>query len=141
MSGANASPARSASAIARSLKEGRSNQGMSEPVVIFKDLPATFPEKDKYKKPSVIGSVMFHGLLIVMVLIVPLLLPQSISERELLVTLVSPIGPPPPPPPPPPVEMPAITAAPQMAKPQVRPATPDVLVMPAAIPREIAKII
>ena len=28
-----------------------------------------------------------------------------------------------------------------MAKPQVRPATPDVLVMPAAIPREIAKII
>ena len=26
-------------------------------VIIFKDLPATFPEKDKYRKPSVIGSV------------------------------------------------------------------------------------
>src|SRR5215831_11897112 len=67
---------------------------MPESVIIFKDLPATFPEKDKYRKPSVIGSVVFHGLLILTVLIVPLLLPQSISERQLLITLVSPIGPP-----------------------------------------------
>ena len=65
-----------------------------ESAIIFKDLPATFPEKDKYRKPSVIGSVVFHGLLIVMVLLIPLLLPQSISERQLLITLVSPIGPP-----------------------------------------------
>src|SRR2546425_1045180 len=72
---------------------------MSEPV-IFKDLPATFPERDKYKKPSVIGSILFHGLLIFAVIIIPLLMPQTIPERELLVTLVSPIGPPPPPPPP-----------------------------------------
>ena len=35
--------------------------------VIFKDLPATFPERDKFKKPSVISSVIFHVLLIVMV--------------------------------------------------------------------------
>src|SRR5215470_12857520 len=113
---------------------------MPEPV-IFKDLPATFPEKDKYRKPSVIGSVVFHGLLILTVLIVPLLLPQSISERELLITLVSPIGPPPPPPPPA-VEMPAVAAAPP--KPvdmPVRPVTPDVLLSPTAIPREIAKIV
>src|SRR5213595_835473 len=44
---------------------------MPEPV-IFKDLPATFPEKDRYKKPSVIGSIVFHGLLIFVVIIVPL---------------------------------------------------------------------
>jgi len=106
--------------------------------VIFKDLPATFPEKDKYRKPSVIGSVVFHGLLILTVLIVPLLLPQSISERQLLITLVSPIGPPPPPPPPA-VELP-VTAVPQVAT-QVRPATPQALVMPAAIPKDIVKII
>ena len=93
-----------------------------ESAIIFKDLPATFPEKDKYRKPSVIGSVVFHGLLIVMVLLIPLLLPQSISERQLLITLVSPIGPPPPPPPPA-VELP-VTAVPQMAKPEVRPAAP-----------------
>ncbi len=98
---------------------------MSEHVIIFNDLPATFPEKDKYKKPSVIGSLFFHGLLIVMVMVIPLLLPQTISERELLVTLVSPIGPPPPPPPPP-VELPVVTA-PQAAKPQVRPVTPEAL--------------
>ena len=60
--------------------------------IIFRELPATFPEKDKYQKPSVIGSVIFHGFLIVTVILVPLLLPQSIPERELLVTLVSPVG-------------------------------------------------
>jgi protein TonB len=109
------------------------------PVVIFKDLPATFPEKDKFKKPSVLGSVVFHGLLIVLVVIVPLLLPQAIPERELLVTLVAPIGPPPPPPPPP-VEVPAV-AVPQVVKAQVRPVSPEALVTPTAIPREIAKII
>jgi protein TonB len=127
MSGANAS------AVARS------HQEMSEPVIIFKDLPATFPEKDKYKKPSLISSLLFHGLLIVMVVMIPLLVPQSIPERELLVTLVSPIGPPPPPPPPP-VELPVITA-PQVAKPQVRPVTPEALIMPVAIPKEIVKIV
>ncbi len=112
---------------------------MSEPVIIFRDLPATFPEKDKFKKPSVLGSVVFHGLLIVMVVIVPLLLPQSISQRELLITLVSPIGPPPPPPPPP-VEMPQ-AAIPKVVPQQVRPASADVLTVPTAIPREVARII
>ena len=62
--------------------------------VIFRDLPATFPEKDQYQRPSVIGSVLFHGLLVATVIIIPLLLPQSIPERELLMTLVSPVGPP-----------------------------------------------
>ena len=36
--------------------------------VIFKDLPATFPEKDKYKKRSVIASAALHGLLILIVI-------------------------------------------------------------------------
>src|SRR5262245_54904583 len=110
---------------------------MLESASIFKDLPATFPEKDKYRKPSVIGSVIFHGLLILMVLLIPLLLPQSISEHQLLITLVSPIGPPPPPPPA--VELP-VTAVPQKARPEVRPAAPA-LVMPAAIPKDIVKIV
>jgi protein TonB len=109
-----------------------------EPVIIFKDLPATFPEKDKYKKPSVIGAVAFHGLLIVMVLIIPLLLPQSISQRELLITLVSPLGPPPPPPPPA-VEMP-VAVVPKVAQ-QVRPATSDALIVPTAIPKDVARIV
>jgi protein TonB len=115
---------------------------MSE-AVIFKELPATFPEKDKYQKPSVIGSVIFHGLLIVMVLVIPLLLPQSISQRELLITLVSPIGPPPPPSPPP-VELPAVAVTPPKAmEPKVRPVTPDAVtfIAPTVIPREIARIV
>lgn len=108
-------------------------------VTIFRDLPATFPERDKYKKPSVIGSAIFHGLLIVFVLVIPLVIPQTISDRDLLITLVSPIGPPPPPPPPP-AEIP-VPAAPQAVKPQVRPATPEALIMPTAIPKEIARIV
>jgi protein TonB len=111
---------------------------MSTPI-IFKDLPATFPEKDKFKKPSVIGSVVFHGLLIFVVIIVPLVIPQTIPERELLVTLVSPIGPPPPPPPPP-VEF-KVVATPKAVQTKARPVTPDAFVEPIVIPREVAKII
>src|SRR5215467_15226752 len=110
---------------------------MSEPV-IFKDLPATFPERDKYKKPSVVGSVLFHGLLIFAVIIIPLLMPQTIPERELLITLVSPIGPPPPPPPPP-VEIPI--AVPRPMPVQVRSVAPDALIAPVAIPREVVKVV
>ena len=138
MSEANASPTRSASATARSLKKRRSNQGMSEPV-IFKDLPATFPEKDKYRKQSVWGSIIFHGLLIFAVIIIPLLMPETIPERELLITLVSPIGPPPPPPPPP-VEMP-VAPAPKTVTPIARLVAPEVLIAPTAIPRDVARIV
>ncbi len=111
---------------------------MSGPI-IFKDLPATFPERDKYKKPSVVGSVLFHGLLIFAVIVIPLLMPQSIPERELLVTLVSPIGPPPPPPPPP-MEVPAI-AAPKAVERQTRSVAPDALIAPVVVPKEVVKIV
>src|SRR5690349_12226512 len=137
MSGANASPeGRSNQEKAgANASPARSDQAISDPEIIFKDLPATFPEKDKYKKTSLVSSMLFHVVLIAMVLIVPLLLPQSISERELLITLVSPIGPPPPPPAPP-VEAP-LAAVPHVTKPEVRPAIPNVLVMPTAVPKEI----
>jgi protein TonB len=108
--------------------------------VIFRDLPATFPQKDKYQRPSVIGSLLFHGLLIATVIIIPLLLPQSIPERELLMTLVSPVGPPPPPPPPPPAEQLAVVV-PRVAPRTVQPAASDSLITPTAIPREVAKVI
>jgi len=113
---------------------------MSE-AVIFKELPATFPEKDEYKRPSVVGSVVFHGLLIVIVIVIPLLLPQSIPQRELLISLVSPIGPPPPPPPPPSLELTAVSKPPKAVEVPVRPAAPETLIAPTAVPREIAKII
>jgi protein TonB len=108
--------------------------------VIFKDLPATFPERDKYKKPSIAGSLIFHVILILAVLIIPLLLPQSISERQLLITLITPIGPPPPPAAPP-VQVVAVPAPP-VTKPQVIPVvTPPVLVTPVAIPKDVARIV
>jgi hypothetical protein len=74
---------------------------MREEQVIFKDLPATFPERDKYSKPSLAGSVLLHGALILVLLAVPLLVQETISENELLISLVSPLPPPPGPPPPP----------------------------------------
>ena len=101
----------------------------NEPVIIFRDLPATFPEEDKYKKSSVISSVVFHGLLILTVLIVPLLLPQAISQRELLVALVVPVGPPPAPPPPP-ADLPVPVAAP-VVKPQIQVVSTDAVIMPS----------
>ena len=104
---------------------------MSEEAVIFRELPATFPDKDKFKKPSVIGSVIFHGLLILIVIVIPLLLPQSISQRELLISLVSPIGPPPPPSPPS-VELPAAPTPPKTVEAPVRPVTSEVLIAPTA---------
>jgi periplasmic protein TonB len=113
---------------------------MTTDTIIFRTLPATFPEKDRYQKPSVVGSVIFHGLLILIVIVIPLLLPQSIPQRELLISLVSPIGPPPPPPPPP-VELPAAAKPPKAVEILARPVTTDVLITPTAIPREIANII
>src|SRR5580765_3300798 len=113
---------------------------MSDPIILFKDLPATFPEKDKYQKPSVIGSIVFHGFLIIAVLIIPLLLPQSISERELLVTLVAPIAPPPPPPPPRLVEA-GVPTAPRAVKPQVQPGASAAFLLPRDIPKEISNLV
>jgi protein TonB len=114
---------------------------MPEAVILFKDLPATFPEHDKYKKPSVVGSLLFHSALILAVLLVPLLLPQSIPQSVLLVNLVSPLAPPPAAAPPPPIEAPAVNAAPQLRKTEPVLETPGVLFTPAAIPREIARVV
>jgi protein TonB len=111
---------------------------MSESV-LFKDLPATFPGKDKYRKPSVLGSVLVHGFLVAAVIAVPLLIPQTISKHDLLLTLVAPIAPPPPAPPPP-VEPPA-RVAPRIVKTQVQPVTPQTVIMPTVVPKEIAKIV
>jgi protein TonB len=80
-------------------------------------------------------------LLILIVLVIPLLLPQTLPERELLITMLAPVGPPPPPPPPPAFEAPMPAAQPKPVEVLVRPAATDALVAPSAIPREIAKII
>src|SRR5687767_6965108 len=109
---------------------------MSDTVMIFKELPATFPEKDKYRKPSIISSIVFHGLLVVTLLMVPMLIHESISDEELWITLVSPL----PPSPGPPVSAAPkpVTAAPapKVVKPALRPLSPEVLVMSTEIPRE-----
>jgi len=110
---------------------------VSEPL-IFKDLPATFPGENKYRKPSVIGGVVFHVILIGVLILTPLLLPEKISHRQLLVALIAPPPPPPAAPPRPPV---APVAPPKVVKPPVRPVTPDAVVMPVAVPKDVAKII
>jgi protein TonB len=116
---------------------------LDEPV-IFKDLPATFPVKDRYKKPSVVGAVAFHAFLILLVVIVPLLVPQSLPHRELLITLVSPIGPPPPPAlPRPTAPVPSVSSRPQSVKMAeiVQPKAPVALVAPTVIPKDVEGII
>jgi protein TonB len=111
---------------------------MSTPV-IFKDLPATFPEHDRFRKPSIVSSAVFHGVVLLILLIVPVLLHETIGERRLITMLVSPI-PPPPAPLPPPVEVPAGAPA-RPIEVVANVPVPDALLMPTTVPREIARII
>src|SRR5438105_223513 len=104
---------------------------MSAPV-IFKDLPATFPEKDKYRKPSVVSSLISHGFLILGVVVIPLLLPQALPKRELFITMVAPLPPPPAPPRSPAVRPVAIQ---HKAESVTRPLTTVTLVAPTVVPK------
>ena len=110
--------------------------------VIFKDLPATFPEEDRHKKPAAICSLTIHVVLVTAVILVPLLVPERIQYSHLL-TMIAPLAPPPPTP-----------AAPQIAVPietKVRRAVPEVqreiqvdpgtIITPMEIPKEIARIV
>ena len=111
---------------------------MSNPV-IFKDLPATFPEKDKYQKPSFVSSMVFHALLITVVLFLPLMFPQHI-EPWVTTLLVAPL--PPPPAPPPPAEMPPAPveqATPKVIK--VVQVDPGAIIAPTTIPKDIAVVV
>jgi protein TonB len=111
---------------------------MSNPV-IFRELPATFPEKDKYQNPSLASSVVFHALLVAALVFIPLMFsPQS--EPWMTTFLVAPL-PPPPAAPLAPVEL---VAAPKPAAPKMvveTPLQPDALISPLVVPREIARIV
>jgi len=105
---------------------------------IFKELPETFPEEDKFKKPSLMGSVVFHVILIIAVIIVPLMIPQRVDQLKLMSYLVSP---PPPPPAAPPAPASAAAAPAAKPKPLIAKAPTESLVVPTEIPREIARIV
>jgi protein TonB len=110
---------------------------MSGPV-IFKDLPATFPETDRYKKPSVVSSLVFHGFLIVGIVVIPLLIPQALPKHELLISVVAPLPPPPPAPP-------ALAVQPVATQRKVQaiihPITTEVLLAPTPIPKVVLPIV
>jgi protein TonB len=106
--------------------------------IIFRDLPATFPERDRYKKPSIMTSVIFHAILIGIAIVIPVLLRQTISESQLLTVLVSPVPPPPAPPAPHP-DLPASAQPKAVQRAETSPSS-DGLVMPTAVPEEIARI-
>ncbi len=112
-------------------------------LVIFKNLPATFPAKDQYKKPSVVGAVTFHGFLILLVVLVPLLMPQTIPHRDLMITLALPISPPPPALPRPAAAVPAASSRPKTVKMveivQLKPV--ETMVAPTVIPKDVVGII
>lgn len=111
---------------------------MSNPV-IFKELPATFPVKDRFQKPSLVGALVFHAVLLSLALLIPLMFPGEIERLRLMAILVAP-PPPPPPPPPAPTDLVAIAkpAAKEVPQPIVDAGT---LVSPVTIPKDIARII
>jgi periplasmic protein TonB len=106
--------------------------------VIFKELPETFPKFDKYKKPAAIIAVLFHAILITVLVVIPLLRPQSISERQLVTMLVSTLEPPPAP-----LRAPVVVhSAPRQApKARIEKTSSGALVMPSAVPKEVPRII
>jgi protein TonB len=112
-------------------------------LVIFKNLPATFPAKDQYKKPSLLGAVTFHALLVLLVVLVPLLAPQAIPHRDLMITLALPIGPPPLAVPRPTAAAPSASSRPRTVKMvevvQLKPVA--TLVAPTVIPKDVAGMI
>ena len=112
---------------------------MSNPV-IFKDLPATFPEEDKHKTPAAISSIVIHFVLLTTLILIPLLLPQRIEHWKLL-TLIAPLAPPPPPPPLAAIQLetPAHPAALKI-EPVIK-VEPGTVVMPTEIPKEIARVV
>jgi protein TonB len=108
--------------------------------VIFKELPETFPKFDKYKKPAGIVAVIFHVVLITVLIVIPLLIPQRISQTKLVAMLVTTLSPPPAPLPPPVFVHAAAQPAPSKTRVQ-KPPSPDALVMPVAVPKEVARIV
>jgi periplasmic protein TonB len=111
---------------------------MSNPV-IFRELPETFPEKDAYKKTSLATSLAMHTALVAGLLVIPFFILDEIPQLELLTELVAP-------PPPPPAASPAPVQIVGVAKPSIPPvvmAKPvaDALIMPTAIPPEIARVV
>jgi protein TonB len=112
---------------------------MSNPV-IFKDLPATFPEKDKFQKPSIVSSIVFHVLLVVVIIFLPLMFPQQV-EPWITTFLVAPLPPPPAAAPPPPIEVVAAQPAVRKIAVQTAPVADDVLMSPVAVPKDIARIV
>jgi protein TonB len=107
-------------------------------LLMFKDLPATFPEKDQYQKPSVLSSIAFHMLLITALVFVPLLFSPNF-EPWVTTLLVSPL-PPPPAAPPAPIEVVTVRKAAPAAVMEVMPGG-DALVSPAMVPRDIAIVV
>jgi protein TonB len=106
--------------------------------VIFKDLPATFPEEDKNKMPAAVGSIVFHIVLVTTLILVPLLVPQRVEHWQLM-TLIAPLAPPPPPPPPVQLQARSKPTAPEIQR--VIKVEPGTIVMPTEIPKEIARIV
>ena len=106
--------------------------------VIFKALPATFPEEDQNKKPAAVSSIVVHIVLLTGLVLVPLLMPQRIENQQLL-TMIAPLAPPPAPAPP--IEL---EPTPKAAVPDIQPVIqvdPGTIVTPTEIPKEIARIV
>src|SRR5262249_31906538 len=105
--------------------------------VIFRELPATFPEKDKYKAPAAAGAVIVQILLLTTFTLFPLFL-RARTDPGRCPAFVAPC-PPPPPPPPAPVQLQGgRTAAPVQPMLSVN---PSALIMPVEVPKEIARIV
>src|SRR5262249_26360157 len=108
---------------------------------IFKDLPATFPEENKYKRPAAAGSIVLHVTVVTALVLTQLLIPQQIQTSRLVAFIA----------PPPPPSAPIQPAAPRQPEGSSKPAIveiqpaikvePGTVIAPTEIPKEILRIV
>jgi protein TonB len=106
--------------------------------VIFRDLPATFPQADRFWGYAAVSSILVHALILMMAILIPLLFTSTVPDFRLLVSVIAP------PPAASPVdsavipEEPAVEAA---INPSIQHRADADLIAPMAMPSDIARVV
>jgi protein TonB len=105
--------------------------------IIFRDLPATFPQADRFWGYAAVSSILVHALMLVMAILIPLMFTSTVPDLRLLVSVIAP------PPAAPPVDIAVIPKKPsvEVAAPSVPSSFDSGFVAPIAVPADIVRVV
>ena len=105
--------------------------------LIFRDLPATFPQEDQFWRYAAVSSILLHTLMLATAIILPMMFMSTIPKLQLLISVI---------PPPPAASTVKLAVVPE--EPSVKAAvipiqrrSDDSLVAPIAVPADIARVV